>query len=85
MIVKIIPDKEEIKVPDNTKVVLECIGEGDPKPKIGWTWDIGPERGDVPEGFKAPVINNTFLIIGKFTAYTSYSRRYFCNCSQRFT
>lgn len=45
---------------------LKCVGIGDPEPKIGWTVDMGPSRGDVPEGYKPVEIYNEFVRHGTY-------------------
>lgn len=50
-------------IPSGGKVELLCVAEGSPKPRIEWTWDIGPARGDKPAGYVAPrwVASSLFL------------------------
>lgn len=72
MTAKILYDGKEagelINVEENSPFKLECIGTGDPEPKVGWTVDVGPSRGDVPKGYKPVEIYNQFVIHGKWVS-----------------
>lgn len=50
-----------IYIPPGGKLELSCKGIGDPEPQIGWTVDMGPSRGDVPEGWKPVEIFNQWV------------------------
>ncbi|KRX93792.1 Basement membrane proteoglycan [Trichinella pseudospiralis] len=59
--VKIIPSLPRIEILEGQPLTLECIAEGTPKPKIEWIYDIGPSRGDVPDGYKPAKIEGRFI------------------------
>ncbi|KRY14087.1 Basement membrane proteoglycan, partial [Trichinella patagoniensis] len=59
--VKIIPSLPRIEILEGQPLTLECIAEGTPKPKIEWIFDIGPSRGDVPDGYKPAKIEGRFI------------------------
>jgi len=54
-------------IPAGTSVELLCVTEGTPKPRIEWAWDIGPARGDKPEGFLPPRWFGSSVFLGETT------------------
>uniref|UniRef100_A0A5S6QFK1 Basement membrane proteoglycan n=1 Tax=Trichuris muris TaxID=70415 RepID=A0A5S6QFK1_TRIMR len=59
--VKVIPNVPELELFEGQPLSLECVAEGTPKPTIEWIFDMGPSRGDVPEGYKPAKIEGRFI------------------------
>ncbi|KHJ45819.1 immunoglobulin domain protein [Trichuris suis] len=61
LMVKVIPNVPELEVIEGQPLSLECVADGTPKPTIEWIFDMGPSRGDVPEGYKPAKTEGRFI------------------------
>ncbi len=79
--VRIVPDKQTLRIPEGAPLHLECLATGSPEPTVEWIRDVGPSRGDVPEGFTPVVIERSIV---KHPAVTEANEgEYTCRASNQ--
>ncbi|GMT14990.1 hypothetical protein PFISCL1PPCAC_6287 [Pristionchus fissidentatus] len=59
--VKTTPSGPRIIITVGEPLEVKCEAFGDPDPEVEWIHDPGPERGDLPDGFKPITISEQFI------------------------